>query len=373
MDNNLQRILFHVIEQLSNFERDFSKVDVKEINKAIYSFNNLLITKGINNLPTNIPEFINCLQKKTLLELGFNEKEATVELANENIIKNGRISITFKNWYDSVVSLSEEEQKSMAEFLQHCRKYRKAIDEEKYCNFYREGRSFVNKDNMVMSNMEFHNTIQKKFPSELRKILNKWRKDLNIHKEFIYICPICGKQVEFTFGNENSCSDICNYYISKRGLEFEKKIIKENEQYSQFTEGIYKFILLPGIGENLIYNKLLTYTDIEVELYPNMDEYDLRLIIDESELLLDIKDVSTPFNLIEILKKNNGFSKLQKSKGKNKYLVIPEHRRAIYFNINQVDYKRELLNILNNEGIDVEVLYEKDLYRKINLILKNDF
>ncbi|MBE6069344.1 MAG: hypothetical protein E7211_16895 [Clostridium lundense] len=373
MDNNVRIVLFEVIGELLVWEENLSGVNLKRINKIIYSFDNLLIVKGIQEFPQNLSEFINVLKNNTLKELGFCEDEITKSLINERIIENGRINIKFKSWYEDMISVSEEEQEAMLEFLQLCRLHREKEDEEEYSNYYRLGRSLVNNQNMIMSNLKFQSHLQKKFPDELRKVISKWRKDINIIKEVITVCPVCGKQIEFTFGDENFCSDICKYYMNKEALNFESLFTDENMQYSEFTEGIYRFILLPSIGENRIYKKLSAYDNLEVELYPNMDEYDIKVKMEELELLIDIKDVSTPFTLVELLKKNNGINKLERNKGKNIYLVIPEHRRVIYLNENNVDYKRDLLNTFQEEGLDIKVLYEKELYRKINDMLNDDF
>jgi hypothetical protein len=374
LDNNLRETLYGIVKGLMQWEENLSGVDIIKINKAMYSFCNLLINRGADEFPLNLPEFINFLQDNTLESLGFSEEEATKGLLDEKIIKNGSVNIKFKNWYEDLVSLEEEEQKAMLEFLQFCREHRGREDEKEYCNYYRNGRGLVNKNNMIISNIAFNKImIKNKFPLELRKIISGWRKNINISDKDITICPICGKQVEATFGNENYCSDVCNYFIKKQSLKFETLSIDNNNQYSEFTEGIYRYILLPNIGERIIYEKLLKIKDIEVEIYPNMDEYDIKVKVDDLDILIDVKDVVTPSALVELLKKNNNINKLLQSKLGRRYVVIPEHRRVTHINQNNVDYKKELLNILHNECIDISVLYEKELYKEIDKIMQEDF
>jgi hypothetical protein len=373
LNNNLRQTLYEVVEGLLHWEQNLTNVNVREINKVMYSFCSLLISRGAEEFPLNLPEFISTLQHNTLENLGFNEGEATKTLLAEKIIVNERINKKFKNWYEDLVSLAEEEQKAMLEFLQLCRGHRGKDDEEEYCNFYRNGRSLVNKSNMIMSNIEFQSILQRKFPADIRKAISRWRKNINISARDITICPVCGKQIEFTFGNENSCSDICNYFIRKQGLAFETLAIDDSNQYSEFTQGIYRYILLPNIGEKLIYEKLLDIKEIEVELYPNMDEYDIKVKFEELDILIDVKDVESPLGLVELLRKNNTVNKLLQSKTARRYLIIPEHRRVIHLSQNNVDYKRELLNILDNEGLDINVLYEKELYKEIEKIVQEDF
>lgn len=374
LDNNLRETLYEVVEVLMQWEKNLNGVDIAKVNKSMYSFCNLLINRGLEEFPLNLPEFINVLKNNTLESLEFSEKEATKGLFNEKIIINGSVNIKFKNWYEDLVSLEEEEQKAMFEFLQFCRKHRGKEDEKEYYNYYINGRSLVNKNNMIINNIEFNKIMNKnKFPLGLRKIANKWRKNINISGEDITICPVCGKQVEVTFGNENYCSDVCNYFIKKLSLKFETLSLEKDNQYSEFTEGIYRYILLPNIGERIIYEKLLKIKDIKVEMYPNMDEYDIKAKVDDLDILIDVKDVVTPSVLVELLKRNNNINKLLQSKSERRYLIIPEHRREIYIDQNNVDYKKELVNILHNEYIDINVLYEKELYKEIEKIMQEDF
>jgi hypothetical protein len=374
MDNKVREILYEIIDALIKWEDDFRNVEVRTINAIIYSMNSMLIKKNCENLPLNIPQFIKFLQSNTLSEVGFNEEEVEKVILNERILLNGRVNEVIKDWYNEIVSILDEEEKAMKEFLLVCRSYRGKEEETKYCNYYQKGRNLINKNNNIISNMEYKKLLQGYFTSDLRNIMVSWRKDITINEEEITICPICGKMIEFGFGQEGRCSDICNYYIKHNKLEFEKIKIQRGRQYSKFTNGIYKYVLLPNIAEDIIYNKLNTFYGIEIEHSPNMDEYDIKINVQGKEILIDVKDVADPGYLVRKLKENNSIRKLQKSRGMERYIVIPEHRRIIYkSNNNGGDYKTELSNIFARDGIDIEVLYEKQLYKKVKELIEDDF
>lgn len=358
---------------LKCWQENLLGIEVKDINKVVYSFNALLLRRDSDEFPLNIPDFIRMLQNKTLVEIGFSEEEATSQFAYEKIIVGNRLNRKFEQWYEGMKSIYEIEQKAMLEFLLVCRQHREKDDAGDYNNYYRNGRLLVNKNNMIMSNMDFESIIHKRFPRELIKIIKSWRKDIDITPSTITICPVCGKRINFEFGHEGSCSDICNYYISKNKLSFEEIDIKENYQYSDFLEGIYRYILLPGISERIISEKLKQFDGIRVELYPNMDEYDIEITIEDKNVLIDIKDVQVPSELVDILMKNNSVSKLISNNDTIRYLVIPEHRKHIYLDQYGVDYKKELNRILHNEDIRIEVLYEKELYREISILINDEF
>ncbi|ERI93913.1 hypothetical protein HMPREF1982_01326 [Clostridiales bacterium oral taxon 876 str. F0540] len=373
MDNNLRKNLYELIEVLKDWQNNLSNTKIKDINGAIYPFLSLLIKKETVKFPLNIPEFIRMLENKALVELGFTEEEATIQLLNEKIIVNGRLNYKFIDWYENIKSLQEVEQKEMLEFLLACRQHRGKDNQAVYSNYYRDGRLLVNKDNMIMTNIEFSKLIINKFPAELKKIIKSWRRDIDILSSTVTTCPVCGKKIENDFGKEGKCSDICSYYINKDKLNYNRFEIKEDEQYSQFTEGIYRYILLPNIGEKTIYDNIKRIQDVEIELYPNMDEYDMKIIIDNDNLFIDVKDVQEPSELVKLLKSNNSVSKLVVNEKAARYLVIPEHRRQIYLEQSHVDYKKELIRFLENEEIPINVLYEKELYKKIKQLVNDDF
>lgn len=371
MDNNLQEKIHNLIEVLYKWDEDLSNLNIKRLNNSYYDIASFLINKNYVNVPNNFPAFIRFLNEKKINTFAGSEGIGEETLLNERILLNGRLNPKLKQWYKEIESLKEAEQKAMLDFLFECRKYRGTEKEAKYCDFYREGRGLVSKDNNIITNIQFKALINNRFPRELREIIQRWRKDININSEEISVCPVCGKIIDNSFGHENYCSDICQYYMDKDNLIIENIKIDISKQYSEFTNGIYQYILLPNIGEKLIYEHLLQFSEIEVEISPNMDEYDIRIQIDDKVINVDVKDVSNPSTLVELLKQKNGIKKLLRSRDEKRYLVIPNHRKSIFKRKENRDYKKTLKNIFYNEGIDIEVIYESELYKKIEKILEN--
>lgn len=365
MDNNLENAIYNLVKVLKNWEDDLSKLETKYISEAMYSFNKEIIKKGNMDFPKNLFEFINFLMDKSLKDMNFDDKDFEINLLNEKIILNGRLNYKYKNWFEEMESITEEEEKAMKKFLDVCRKHRGKEDEEEYCRYYNKGRTLISKENMVISKIKFYKLIEKTLPKELRRIAESWRKDIDINEDEIKVCPVCGKRIDFNFRVEGQCSEICDYYIAKNNLKYVTKKINSS-QYSEFTNGIYRFILLPGIGETNIYKNLLKYEKCKVTLYPNMDEFDIEVLYNDKKAYIDVKDVAKPNDLVSLLKENDGVSKLWKEEDRLIYLVIPEHRRSIYKDKFGVDYKKELVRILENENIEIDVLYERELYKEID-------
>jgi len=370
MDNNLQEKIHNLIEVLYKWEEDLSNVNIKRLNNSYYDIVSFLINKNVVSVPNNFPAFIRFLNENKINTFVGSGEIGEEIILKEKVLVNGRLNPKLKQLYKEIESLKEAEQKAMLDFLVECRKKRGSKDEAKYCEYYKEGRGLVNKDNNIVTNQQFKKLIGNKFPKELKEIIQRWRKDININSEEINVCPVCGKIIYNIFGHENYCSDICQYYMEKDNLNFENIKIDISKQYSEFTNGIYQYILLPNIGEKLIYEHLLQFPEIGVEISPNMDEYDIKVQIDDAIINVDVKDVSNPSTLVELLKQNSGIKKLLRSRNEKRYLVVPNHRKSIYKRKENRDYKKTLKSIFYNEGIDITVIYENELYKKIENILE---
>ena len=134
------------------------------------------------------------------------------------------------------------------------------------------------------------------------------------------------------------------------------------------SEGIYKYVLLPNIGEIKIYENLVAkFKDLEVTLYPNIDEFDISISNGDICINLDVKDHTNPSSLAKNLKENSNLSKFNKDK--YCFLVIPDHRVEIYKKNNSKNYMNELNKTFQNEEIDIYSLQEKNLIKKIEEIL----
>ena len=89
---------------------------------------------------------------------------------------------------------------------------------------------------------------------------------------------------------------------------------------------------MPAIGENRIFNqlKLMIGEEGEIQLYPNVDEYDIEVELNNKVYQLDVKDFQDPMQLAHKFKEENDISKMMSTHKRKRYLVIPTHRIEIY-------------------------------------------
>jgi hypothetical protein len=67
----------------------------------------------------------------------------------------------------------------------------------------------------------------------------------------------------------------------------------------KLTRGLERFWFYPGRAEIRLLEKLLKL-GLEVELYPECDRYDLRVIFPDREVwAIDLKDYSNPYLLVK--------------------------------------------------------------------------
>jgi len=125
----------------------------------------------------------------------------------------------------------------------------------------------------------------------------------------------------------------------------------ENEKnLVRLTSGIHKFVLVPGIIEQALYRRLRN-KGYNVELYPDVDMFDLRVRILGEVIDLDVKEQHSPFNLVQYLNSN-----MQKFHS-NAYIVIPTH--LVSYNPAYIDLVRSKLireaqqiNIVKEDQLD---------------------
>ncbi|WP_310422946.1 hypothetical protein [Chamaesiphon sp. VAR_48_metabat_135_sub] len=112
-----------------------------------------------------------------------------------------------------------------------------------------------------------------------------------------YACPYCRALTavahEDVIANPN-----CNRCPSGRRL---KRKMKLPNDCLKLKRGLERFWFYPGRAEIRLYEKLVQL-GLEVELYPQRDSYDLRVIFPDQEVwAIDLKDYSNPYLLVKRL------------------------------------------------------------------------
>lgn len=321
-----------------------------------------LICKGkINEIPANIPELMTFLKSNNMTSY------------IEGKVPKRPIIDSYGDLDEFVIETisegpeAEKAQKKMADILKLIRE----SDSEDKEEVYRKVRLFIINNYIILSKEldiqlmnNFNYTIAKKI-KDMYKISNDINGDYKI-------CPVCGKPLNFIEASIGSCSDVCEYYRNRDKLEAVQ--VNFDNKVKKLHDGIYKFIVKPSIGEIEIYKRLQSrFNDYEVELYPNVDEYDISISNGEKSIALDIKDVRDPSNLINILLNNTNLKKFNEEKSVDEvFLVIPDHRVRIYNEDQNKDYMRELNALIRNKGLNLKTVRENNIYKKISNIFEGE-
>lgn len=325
--------------------------------RAIDLITNKMINDGNYDFPVNISQFIRFIKEKNM------NTYISMKLPSEPFINS------FLEINESVLDFTQEknyeekEQKKMKELLDLCRLKKKENknDDMNWDEIYREARLFIAKY-FLIEKVSLDIELEKRFDFEVAEKIKKMYVKSDYQKGEIMICPVCGRPLDFT-NERDGCNYICKYYKKKYKLENEKKTILGNDKWCNLSSGIYKYVLIPQISEYRIYKSLKeNYKNLEVILYPNIDEYDISISDGDICMNLDVKDHRNPEILVKNLKENTNLYKLE---NRHSYLVIPDHRVCIYKENENKKYMDELIQLLQQEELILNVIQEKNLKNKI--------
>lgn len=315
-----------------------------------------LIKKGCYEFPRNLSELIHYLRVCPMKE--YLDDEVSEEAAIDrylNLTEEFSEKVSEEN-------LLEAGQKLMYSLLRYIRK----SDLEDKENIYREIRKFII-ENYYISRIDFDKKIKKKYGNEIYKMLRAMYDYADDVKGEYLLCPVCGRELNLEDAKDGMCSRVCNYYINKKGLKPKKAVFKH--RILRLNQGVYTYNLMSSIGEFEIYNKCLErFKTRTVELYTNVDEYDIAIKDSERNITinLDIKDARSPERLFKILLENTKIKKLENNQKRTfNYIVIPEHREAVYNNEHAKGYTKELQKLINEEKLNIYVIREMRLYKEI--------
>ena len=372
MENQFQSTLFLLTQELLQWQEDFTNPPGL-LSQCLNKLIKYLIHEKKYYYPRNYKELIHFLKTVPVDKWSCNQDDIDEQFIGKTLIdEEGRVNRIYADWLEEMGALEEGQQKDMKKFLLKCRELAHIEDKEKYEKFYREGRSFVSPSNAIIDAINLQKNLNL-FPKELSKIINQWTEYYDIKNKEVIVCPVCGKPLDFSKSSIGKCSDICEYYRKNMKKNYREIVIDTSLMYYTFTKGIYKYTLLPSIAEQKIYSALKAkFQEYTVELYPEIDKYDIRISNENIVVDIDVKDHKSPQGLVSILLNNQDASKLH-SKEDNHYiyLVIPEHRKDIY--TIKGDYKKDLKNLLKSNNLKIEVLYEKELYKVVDEIFNDDF
>jgi hypothetical protein len=207
-------------------------------------------------------------------------------------------------------------------------------------------------ENPVIKMLEFRKKrLNHKFSEVFEEISGLYEKPpLSSEKNNKYhICESCSWIANFNKYNQKSCSSSS---CSNDSIE-----VAAAESYLRVKKDVMTFVVNPGKAELEILDKINQFTNIETELWPYFDAFDIELNSNNEKWALDVKDYIDPKNLaasLEIIP-DYGWDK--------GFYVIPTHRA-------NKSYMRAVKNNWEKAQNNVEIISEKDLLKRLEVKFK---
>lgn len=173
-------------------------------------------------------------------------------------------------------------------------------------------------------------SLEKQIKDCYEPVTNAWAKN-----GYFYCCDHCNNIMFRTDKGNLICSEErCRIAkVTKEG----KKIAQKQNAFC-LKRGLRHFIAAPGRAELRLAEKLKKLK-LQVELWPNFDSYDLRVVFPDQEAwAIDVKDWANPFLLARNLKQQDPLIKSNPPWTKA-YFIFPDERRQ-----QRTDYLRAFQN-----------------------------
>lgn len=246
------------------------------------------------------------------------------------------------------VSPQDAEQQTMYEILMYCREEYRQLQQE-----YGRIRTFLsNPQNAVVTSFQLSQFADTFLDIQLTNLIKQCYEEITPMMANFRKCPHCGWTLEYK-NDRWRCNkeDICHLLAD---FELISSFDFGRERVLRLIPGIQRFVLLPGISELRIAERLIR-KGYQVELYPNVDEYDLLVSEDGKTIFLDVKDFRDPRTLANFF---NHQSPAYLEKYKNKCLiVVPNYRSQLF-----ASYRERSMNLLNEIAREyIEMIMEKEI------------
>lgn len=168
-------------------------------------------------------------------------------------------------------------------------------------------------------------------------------------KGYFSCCPTCGNLRQPTITQDRFvCEDErCRHIVaSKRVIQNERRLAAR-EHVFWLKWGLRRFITRPGRAEIRLEKRLLAL-GLEVEMWPEFDRYDLRVVFpneDEKAWIADVKDWANPFLLGCHVKGITSSQQWERA-----YYVFPKERQD-----ESPDYVTTFINTCNSDRGHIKI------------------
>lgn len=226
-----------------------------------------------------------------------------------------------EDFLEEQVSVEESEQRVMRQILIYCREKMSASTKEikeNYDEFYRTIRGFVSKpQNAVLPSGEVYDFASSFEEPELFNLVLVLYEEVPRPYDQFAACPNCGWTMKRDHGNYRCTHRTCHNKAELSNLTFMKN--QSSDKLLRLTKGIQYFVLVPGMTEQSIYERIRK-EGLKAELYPEVDQYDIRVFTASGHLDFDVKEYYAPNRLADYLNQKGA-----KFEGEQIYIVIPSH------------------------------------------------
>ena len=260
------------------------------------------------------------------------------------------VTLEAEDFLEEIESPEEYEQSIMKQILLYCRT-------NNLEDSYRLIRIFLsNKSHSVIPFYKLYDFYGKISNSDLINLVSSCYEEV-VNIEHYRKCPNCGWTLEWKKGNwrcnkENTCQALSDFRSIEHYDETDEKLLR-------MKSGIQKYILLPGMSELRIADKL-SKKGYKVTMYPNIDEYDIKVETIDYVAMLDVKDYYNPYQLALYI--NN---KTTTELNDNVWYIIPDYRAKLF-----PEYQKRVKDYLHDDRKHlVKIFSESEVYKVLGVSL----
>lgn len=241
------------------------------------------------NAPSDLLELFKKAEETPLIEWLPNAEEIKHFPPDVTLIEDGLISEFAEGWQVDGKAVTEQVQESvMQDVLEHCR----SLQLE---DAYRRLRQRLITQ-PTLRYEEYRQLLTISIFQPLRSYIRQIHMELKKLAEYdvYYLCPRCRyPQRQYSDGTYHCRSVQCQRLCARATPTFPPILpIPKSEAHTWMvvTPGIHKYITLPGLWEVSLHESL-TRMGVRVTLYPQIDEYDLRVELPRNVCwMIDVKD-----------------------------------------------------------------------------------
>jgi hypothetical protein len=258
----------------------------------------LLCIERRKRIPQGIPELIMWCRNKAIPDFGLDIESVHDINEDDRLLNRHVFTVTdfCMDWACTGPNVEDElmEEKLLSSALGTCRKESSQKSYESFRRLLIE-RPVIKEFDLLKLMMD----SQELYILE-KEIRSSYVSCPTVHslKGYFYCCSRCGSLLL----KRNDGKLICEHdYCRATGYEPGKKI-PENERIVSLKRGLRRYITLPGLAE-LRLEKKLKKLNLDVEMWPDFDSFDLRIEFPDKEVwAVDVKDWTNPFYLAHRVK-----------------------------------------------------------------------